>query len=75
MVPQCIYAYTQTSVAPYPGFVNLSVREDCSHPILIVRAPGQQGLRSADIPLPLDRMEELAKSMLAYVESERAKKT
>lgn len=74
MVPKHIYAYTQLNAIAYPGYVSLSLREDCDHPMLTVRSPGENGMRVASLPLPLDRMEELAKAMLAHVAAERESK-
>lgn len=71
MAAKHLYAYTQVTPNSYPGYISVNQPPDSEHVFLTVRTPGSFGTQVASLPVPDDRLEELAKALLAHVEEKR----
>lgn len=62
----CLFAFTETGVASYPGYVNLSDIDGVAE--LIVRTRGHGGMQCAAMPVPDDQLWELASKIQSYLD-------
>lgn len=60
-----VHAYTETGVAGYPGYINLSVAPD-GVMVVTVRGPGNDGMDVASIHLNRENQDKLLDDLIEH---------
>ena len=68
MSRKCMFAHTQLTGESFPGYVNISeIEKDPEMCEIIVRQPGEGGMKQASLPVSRAILQELAVQVLLHL--------